>query len=139
MIFMPPYRISQTLVSLLLVACTSTPEQLDPFGRQYFPSTQISQKELKDCKPSEYDTPPIVIRAIKPAFPAGERYAGKGAVVTITFVVNSDGSTVTPKSEGGEAKWFINHSLIAVADWKFHPATKDGQAISVSCKYTFGF
>ena len=125
--------------SLVLLACSIAPTALDPFGRPYDRAPQIRETELKDCEPSAHDTRPRVVRAIKPLFPIGQFYAGNRAVVTVPFIVKVDGTVSAPKARGGEFKWFESHALFAVSDWTFHPATKDGVAIEVSCKYTFIF
>ena len=140
---MTPRAARSVLASLLstvgLIACTTSPEPVDPFGRPYSEKTQIREKELKDCEPTAHDTRPQVVRAVKPIFPLGQYYAGNRAVITVTFVVNPDGTTRVPAAEGGELKWFKNHALLAVADWRFRPATQNGQPIAVFCKYSFVF
>jgi len=127
------------LSTVWLTACTTSPEPMDPFGRPYSERTQIREKELKDCEPSQHDTRRQVIRAVNPIFPLGQYYAGNRAVVTVTFVVELDGTTRIPDAEGGELKWFKNHALLAVGDWRFKPATRNEQPIAVSCKYSFVF
>jgi hypothetical protein len=123
----------------VLAGCSTSPEPLDPFGRPYSEKTQIREMELKDCQPSTHDTKPQVVRAVRPTFPLGQYYAGNRAVITVTFVVKPDGTTQTPATEDGELRWFKNHALLAVADWRFKPATKGGDPIAVSCSYTFIF
>ena len=125
------------LIAFLLAACDTAPVQKDPFGRFYDSNTQIREKVLKDCTPSDYDVPPKVVQAIKPAYPIGEYYVEKRAVVTTTFIVKADGTTEVPKSPGGEGKWFSVHALIAISDWKLEPALREGKPIAVTCKYTF--
>jgi hypothetical protein len=120
-------------------ACSATSELQDPFGRTYSEKTQIREKELKDCEPSSHDTKPHVVQAVKPIFPLGQYYAGNRAVITVTFIIQQDGTTRIPAAEGGELKWFKTHALLAISDWRFKPAMKNGIPIAVSCKYTFVF
>jgi hypothetical protein len=49
-------------------------------------------------------------------FPIGQYYAGKGAFVTVPFIVKVNGTVSAPKAQGGEFKWFESHALLAVSD-----------------------
>ena len=104
------------VTALVLPACSIAPTALDPFGRPYDRAPQIRETELKDCKPSAHDTRPRVVRAVKPVFPIGQYYAGKGAFVTVPFIVKVNGTVSAPKAQGGEFKWFESHALLAVSD-----------------------
>jgi hypothetical protein len=121
----------------MLAACATDPVQKDPFGRFYDERTQIRESVLRDCTPSDIDTPPKVVRAIKPTHPVGEYYLEKRALVTTTFVVKPDGTTEVPAPKEGAGKWFLEHARIAISDWRLEPATRDGKPLAVTCKYTF--
>lgn len=78
---------------------------------------------------SAFDAAPTPIRTAAPVYPEGLRRGGVSGMVSIKATVDENGNvtgTVVAKSSNPE---FEEPALAAVAQWKFTPAMKAGQAV----------
>jgi hypothetical protein len=55
----------------------------------------------------------------------------------LKFRVEATGAVHVPKVDSLD-KAYANHAAIAVNDWKFKPAMRDGAAVAVECTFTAG-
>ena len=81
---------------------------------------------------SAFDEAPTPIRTQAPAYPEGLRRDGVSGMVSISATVDENGNvtqTAVAKSTRAE---FEQPALAAVAQWKFKPAKKAGQAVAVA-------
>lgn len=116
--------------AVLLGGCAGT--QLDPFGRPYSgdhtlpPGTEL-------CGDPQVDVQPRIVRGNLPAMPIENAFTARNAEATVVYRVSATGA-VDVVSVDSDDKWFRNHTIIAVRDWKLMPATRDGVAVAAECR-----
>lgn len=81
---------------------------------------------------AEIDQKPRAIFQREPLYPAEMRSQKAEGVVSVIFVVDSNGKVVDPRVEKSSHPAFEKPALEAVRQWKFEPGVKGGQR--VSCK-----
>ena len=69
-------------------------------------------------------------RDFQPTYPAEERRAGRGGVVTLRVLIGADGRVreVERVAAASDAFWRVTQER-ALAKWRFRPATRDGVAV----------
>ena len=81
---------------------------------------------------AEIDQKPRAILQGAPLYPSSMRGKKVEAVVTVLFVVDSDGKVANPRVESSTNPVFEAPALDAVRKWKFEPGVRAGQR--VPCK-----
>lgn len=74
--------------------------------------------------------PPRVTQQIVPEYPYGMRRSGLVAEVTLSFVVNLQGSVTNPVVIQSNNPMFDQPAIAALLKWKFEPGTIDGRPIN---------
>ncbi len=86
------------------------------------------------------DVPPRATERQPPSFPARARSLGQSGWVTVSFVVDIDGSaqdvTVVEADPPGV---FDDAAAAAVRDWRFEPGQEDGNPVAVRVRQTLRF
>lgn len=81
---------------------------------------------------ASFDTPPHVTEMVRPAYPEPARSDGVQGLVRLSLVVAADGtpgpSEVVKDVEGHPE--LAEAAAEAVAQWRFEPAKKDGEAVA---------
>lgn len=100
----------------------------------YALSTQDTELYIEYISPktpsSEQTTHgPIVIHAVEPEYPMVMRLTQTGGVVLVRFTVDRQGNVVDPVVEESTHPAFSENALIAIKQWKFKPARKDGEPV----------
>lgn len=82
-----------------------------------------------DGKP--FDEAPQPLRTVAPTYPHELRAQGVSGMVAVSVVIDPKGNVTEPSVSKSSHPGFEQPALQAVAQWKFKPATKDGQAVAV--------
>ncbi len=89
---------------------------------------------------AEVESAPQAIERSPPAFPARARALGQSGFVTVSFVVDLDGSTqdvnVVESSPPGV---FDEAAIDAVRGWRFNPGQQEGAPVAVRARQTLRF
>lgn len=77
------------------------------------------------------DTPPAPLKTPPPKHPANLRRDGVSGIVSVVLVIDSSGKVAEASVSKSTHADFEPATLDAVKNWRFKPATKDGQAVAV--------
>lgn len=120
--------------AMLLAGCAGV--ELDPFGRPYS-GDQNYPAGTQVCEAPNVDVQPYFVRGNHPAMPIENAYVARNAEATVRFRIEPSGAVEVLKVDSVD-KAYASHAAIAVRDWKFKPAMRDGAAVAVECTFTFG-
>jgi TonB family protein len=82
----------------------------------------------------------IAASKVAPVFPPSARQARIGGSVIVRVAVDEDGGVTDVRTESEPARGkFGDAALKAVRNWKFRPATRDGQAVASLCRVRIDF
>lgn len=87
----------------------------------------------------DYDRPPRLLSGKAPVYPIREGLAQRTGSVTLSFTIGEDGRTRDIAVTGGSGEPFASHAILAVRDWVYAPAMKDGKPVAVTVEQTIGF
>ena len=76
-----------------------------------------------------FDTPPRFISGDAPIYPIGAVLDGRTGSTTIEFVVTEEGTTTDFTVLETDGPFWADHAIIAVQQWRFSPAMKDGKPV----------
>ncbi|WP_418321408.1 energy transducer TonB [Piscinibacter sakaiensis] len=65
-----------------------------------------------------------------------ERYRRGG---TIEFTIAEDGTTKDFVVVESDYRYFADHAIIALREWRYQPATKNGKPVAVRVRQTFEY
>ena len=103
------------------------PTDVKPYSApQYMPIYQV-------------DRAPQVASEIKIPYPEEARRAGIEGTVTLRITVDAGGIVTSAEVLKGPGHGLNEAAQKAILKFKFHPATKDGQAVSTEMKYSYTF
>lgn len=125
--------VSRILIVTLVAACGGTREDSQRSDRAMAAGSLVAP-------PSEqWDTPASLLSGKTPAYPISLFVTGKTGYAEVVFTVAQDGSTRDIKVIEADQPAFGDHLAIAVRNWRFEPARKDGQAIASTLNYGLCF
>jgi protein TonB len=75
--------------------------------------------------------PPVPVRTVAPKFPDEMRRSGNSGIVTVSVLIDEKGNVTDPKIVKASNDAFSEPALEALKKWKFKPAKKDGEAVSI--------
>jgi periplasmic protein TonB len=84
-------------------------------------------------------TPPRVLQKTEPEYTPEAKAAKIDGTVLLTLVVGSDGVARDIQVVRSLDPGLDNKAMAAVQNWKFQPATKDGQAVSMKATIEVNF
>jgi protein TonB len=87
----------------------------------------------------QFDTPPNLISGNAPVYPIAESRSGIPGFAVVAFTIGRDGKTYDIHVVQASAPYFGSHTVLAVRDWKFEPARKNGQPVPVKVQITLPF
>ena len=126
-------RCAFCILTVLLAACGGTREATQRADRAMAPGALVAPQS------EEWDTPATLVSGKSPAYPISLFLTGKTGYAEIAFTVAQDGSTRDIEIVDADLPAFGNHLAIAVRNWRFEPARKNGQAISSRLNYGLCF
>ena len=86
-----------------------------------------------------WDTPPKLKSGRAPIYPASALLKGTPGTAVVSHCIEVDGTTSDAKVAESSGPHFGDHSLIAVKEWIYEPARKDGQAVRACVLTPFEF
>ena len=101
--------------------------------------TPIDPESMVGSPSAEYDTPPRLVKGKRPVYPIRRALSGQGGSAEICFVVGVDGKARDFEVLRTDHDAFSDHAIIAVREWIFAPATKDGQPVATRVTQVFTF
>ena len=87
----------------------------------------------------QWDSPASLLSGKSPSYPIGLFMTGKTGYAEVAFTVLEDGSTRDIRIVEAEHPAFGNHLAIALRDWRFEPARKNGHAVESRLSYALCF
>lgn len=126
--------------AFVLCACA----QVDPAqpvatmsNHQLSPDWMTPAQECQDR--TTCDTPPRLISGRAPIYPISKLLKGRGGEAVISFTIDVDGTTKDFVVISTTYEYFASHAIVAVKDWRFEPAKKDGHPVAIRVRQTFLF
>jgi TonB family protein len=90
-------------------------------------------------KSPHYDTPPKLISGKAPLYPISHARFGDSGLAVVAFTVGQDGKTYDINVVRASYPYFGSHTALAVRDWKFEPARKNGKPVPVKAQMVMPF
>jgi TonB family protein len=84
-------------------------------------------------------TPPKIVRQVPPEYPPALRRNHVTGTVVVAFEVDESGTVRHPVVESSTNRGFEEAAILAVRQWKFQPALKAGQPVSMELKVPLEF
>ncbi len=125
------------VVAVLMAGVSGCASQSPP--STYAANTPISPGQVVGSESDAYDTPPRLISGRAPIYPVTHVLKAGGGQSTIEFTIAADGTTRDFLVVHSDHEYFANHSIIAVRQWRFEPAMKDGRPIDARVRKTFNY
>jgi RNA polymerase sigma factor (sigma-70 family) len=82
---------------------------------------------------------PRPVQQVPPIYPAGMRQFGISGRVVVSFVIGSDGAVADAKVRSSTHSAFEEPALAALAEWKFAPGQKAGEAVNTRVEMALVF
>jgi TonB family protein len=86
-----------------------------------------------------YDTPPKLISGKAPLYPISHARFGDSGLAVVAFTVGQDGKTYDINVVRASYPYFGSYTALAVRDWKFEPARKNGKPVPVKAQMVMPF
>jgi periplasmic protein TonB len=103
------------------------------------PNAPIEPERIVGPASVEYDTPPKLVTGNAPIYPLGYQMERRAGRATISFAITEDGRTEEFEVVATDARYWADHAIIAVQQWRFTPATKDGKPVRVRVVMPFHY
>lgn len=134
---MTPFRVPARLAVLVcaglaLAACVKGP-------RMVHADTPIPEFTLQVDPSADIDTAPTMISGRWPVFPIERAFSGESGSASIAYTIGSDGHTRDFEVLSATQPVFADHLIIAVRNWTFRPAQKDGHPVDLRARQDFRF
>jgi TonB family protein len=84
-------------------------------------------------------TPPRLSEVASPDYTAEAKKKKIEGTVTLAIVINKKGDVVDAKVVKGIGYGLDENAIIAVKEWKYKPAEKDGEPVAVKMEVTIDF
>ncbi len=119
-------------LSLVLAACIEGPPRVHA-------DTLIPAFSVPVDPAAGIDAPPTIISGRWPVFPIERAFSGEGGSASIAYTIGSDGRTRDFEVLSASKPVFADHLILAVRDWTFRPAQKDGHPVDLRTRQDFVF
>lgn len=130
-------------IACMFVSFASATYALDRVPRELTPLTAPQIEQLNTVLGGQasdtYDTPPRVLEAFVPIYPASRLLSGKTGSCHVSFSIDVDGraSDASPDPDADEK--MCAHALFALQYWRFEPARRSGEAVVVRFRMPFHY
>lgn len=125
--------IGSAMLALILAGCAGTRETNQRANRWMAPGSIVGAES------PQWDTPARLLSGKSPVYPIGQLLTGKASRAKVAFTVATDGATHDIRVVEADREVFGRHLAIAVREWRFEPARKDGVAVPSQLSITFDF
>jgi TonB family protein len=126
------------LVATTLFFCACASNELATEGSP-MPEKQVAAYIQPVTSSSLYDTPPRFLSGYAPFFPTREARTHHWGYAVVDFNVTADGRTSDVRPVLATAYSFVEKAVLAVQQWRFTPARKNGQPVVVRMRLPFTF
>jgi TonB family protein len=126
------------LVATTLFFCGCASRELATEGNP-MPEKQVAAYIQPITSSSSYDTPPRFLRGYAPFFPTQEARTRQWGYAVVEFSVTANGTTSDVRAVLATAYSFAEKAMLAVQNWQFAPARKNGQPVVVRMRLPFTF
>jgi TonB family protein len=127
------------LFMLALIACHVAVAQ-DKGTHPHEPVAIIGQSASSS---SQYDVPPKLLSGRTPIYPITRLMRHQGGDAIIDFTVDEHGIPKDFRVVKADYPYFATHAIIAMRDWRYQPAIKNGKPVSARLRipfhYTMGY
>lgn len=128
------YRIFAILACMAMLAgCAGSTPERQTAGRPLAPNS------LQFPPNPAWDVPPRLVSGDAAIYPISKLLNRKEGYAIVEFLIDVDGATKNIVVIESSDKVFGDHALIAIRDWKFEPAQKNGEAVPVKIRYRSEF
>jgi TonB family protein len=137
------HRLTIAVAAALVAGFSFLPATLPPAATAAAGSATGSTEPSEKLTFADVDTEPKAISdsRVQPAYPESARSAGISGAVVLEAVIDEDGRVreieVIKSPDGGTS--LARAATEAVRQWRYEPATVDGQAVAVVAKITVRF
>lgn len=132
-VFRQPYRIVAAAAALF---CALGAEAREPTIK---PGAPYPNSALHWAPSRQYDVPPRLLRGNAPVYPITQAWNANPGEALVAFTVGIDGATHDVRVVRTTYPYFGSHTVIAVRDWKFEPARKNGRPVPVAIQLLMAF
>lgn len=87
----------------------------------------------------QYDVPPKFISGPAPIYPPSRLRQRESGYADIAFTVDESGHTRDFHVVKTSYVYFANHAILAMQDWRFRPATRNGRPVSCRLRIPFTY
>jgi TonB family protein len=95
--------------------------------------------KLQFGKSPQYDVPPKFINGPAPSYPISRLRQRESGYSDIVFIVDESGHARDFRVLKTSYLYFANHAILAMQDWRFQPATKNGRPVSCRLRVPFTY
>ena len=88
---------------------------------------------------SQADVPPKLISGTSPTYPVSSLSRRESGYADIMCTVDETGHTRDFSVLNTNYQFFANHAILAVQNWRFQPATKDGHPVPCRVRIPFKY
>ena len=88
---------------------------------------------------SQYDVPPKLLSGRTPIYPITQLRLGKGGDALIEFTVDKQGIPRDFRVVKADYPYFGTHAIIAMREWRFRPAMKNGKPVPARLRLPFHY
>jgi len=88
---------------------------------------------------SQADVPPKLISGAAPIYPITRLRRGESGYADIMCTVDETGHTRDFRVVDTSYQYFANHGILAVQNWRFQPATKNGNPVPCRVRIPFKY
>lgn len=102
-------------------------------------NTELPARSHMDPASAEWDTAPERIRGKAPIYPISLMLSGGEGESVVVFTIGVDGRTSDFEVQSTTDERYANHAIIALREWRFKPALKDGVPVEVRVRQSFTY
>jgi TonB family protein len=131
------YRERRLLTTAICALATCQPLAAQERGtRPHEPVASVG----KSAPPSSaYDVPPKLLSGRTPIYPITRLQRGEGGDAIIDFTVDAQGIPRDFRVVKADYPYFASHAIIAMRDWRYQPAMKNGKPVAARLRIPFHY
>ena len=85
------------------------------------------------------ETPPIFVSGKTPVYPVSQIQSRMGGSAVVVYTIGTDGRPRDFSVQSTSDERYANHAIIALEDWRFKPARKDGTSVDARVRQVFTY
>jgi TonB family protein len=119
----------------LLAAC-QTPSAQNQATLPHEPVALIGQSAGPS---SQYDVPPKLLSGRTPMYPITQLRQHRSGDALIAFTIDEQGIPRDFRVLKSDYPYFATHAVVAMREWRFQPATKNGRPVAARIRIPFHY